>query len=75
MAEYFSVIGDSCCNPLSMGSIKSLVEKQVGGGVYVKSLEIGSNIIEVCCILIYIWTNWIETMTDIAKRLYIIDFI
>uniref|UniRef100_A0A0B6ZLU3 Palmitoyl-protein thioesterase 1 n=1 Tax=Arion vulgaris TaxID=1028688 RepID=A0A0B6ZLU3_9EUPU len=39
-------MGDSCCNPLSMGSIKKLVEEKVGGGVYVLSLEIGNNIIE-----------------------------
>ncbi|GFS13547.1 palmitoyl-protein thioesterase 1 [Elysia marginata] len=39
-------MGDSCCNPLSMGSIKGLVEKKVGGGVYVKSLMIGNNIVE-----------------------------
>lgn len=39
--------GDSCCNPLSMGSIKSLFEKQISG-VYVKSLMIGSNMAEVC---------------------------
>ncbi|KAK6989549.1 palmitoyl-protein thioesterase 1 [Biomphalaria glabrata] len=39
-------MGDSCCNPLSMGSIKKLIENQVGGGVYVKSLEIGNNIVE-----------------------------
>uniref|UniRef100_A0A2C9JHT0 Palmitoyl-protein thioesterase 1 n=1 Tax=Biomphalaria glabrata TaxID=6526 RepID=A0A2C9JHT0_BIOGL len=39
-------MGDSCCNPLSMGSIKKLIENQVGGGVYVKSLEIGNNVVE-----------------------------
>ncbi|CAG5117433.1 unnamed protein product [Candidula unifasciata] len=39
-------MGDSCCNPLSMGSIKKLVEQQVGGGVYVLSLEIGNSIVE-----------------------------
>lgn len=38
-------MGDSCCNPLSMGSIKKLIEEQVKG-VYVKSLEIGSNVAE-----------------------------
>ncbi|CAG2212260.1 palmitoyl-protein thioesterase 1-like [Mytilus galloprovincialis] len=38
-------MGDSCCNPLSMGSIKGLIEKQVSK-VYVKSLEIGDNIEE-----------------------------
>ncbi|XP_060083382.1 palmitoyl-protein thioesterase 1-like [Ylistrum balloti] len=37
-------MGDSCCNPLSMGSIKSLIEKQIKG-VYVNSLMIGSNIV------------------------------
>ena len=35
--------GDSCCNPLSMGSIKRLLEREVRG-VYVRSLEIGSNV-------------------------------
>ncbi|XP_005098447.1 palmitoyl-protein thioesterase 1 [Aplysia californica] len=39
-------MGDSCCNPLSMGSIKRMIEEKVGGGIYVRSLEIGSNIIE-----------------------------
>ncbi|CAH1774934.1 unnamed protein product, partial [Owenia fusiformis] len=38
-------MGDSCCNPLSMGSIERLIEKYVPG-VYVHSLEIGNNIIE-----------------------------
>ncbi|XP_046558911.1 LOW QUALITY PROTEIN: palmitoyl-protein thioesterase 1-like [Haliotis rubra] len=38
-------MGDSCCNPLSMGSIKSLIQKNING-VYVKSLEIGSNVAE-----------------------------
>ncbi|CAL1526942.1 unnamed protein product [Lymnaea stagnalis] len=45
-ASNFENTGDSCCNPLSMGSIKKLVEQQVGGGVYVKSLEIGSNVLQ-----------------------------
>lgn len=35
-------MGDSCCNPLSMGSIKRLIEKHVPG-VYVHSLEIGKD--------------------------------
>jgi len=39
-------MGDSCCNPLSMGSIKRLIEEQVGNHVYVKSLEIGNNVAE-----------------------------
>jgi palmitoyl-protein thioesterase len=38
-------MGDSCCNPLSMGSIKKLIEKQLPG-VYVISLEIGSSAIQ-----------------------------
>lgn len=37
-------MGDSCCNPLSMGRIKSLIEKNVTNNIYVKSLMIGSNI-------------------------------
>lgn len=36
-------MGDSCCNPLSMGSIKKMVEKNVDG-VYVKSLMIGDSV-------------------------------
>ena len=38
-------MGDSCCNPLSMGAIKSIIEKNVPG-VYVHSLMIGDNILE-----------------------------
>lgn len=38
-------MGDSCCNPLSMGRIKSMIEKDIPG-IYVRSLMIGSNIIE-----------------------------
>ncbi|KAL3869843.1 hypothetical protein ACJMK2_042475 [Sinanodonta woodiana] len=38
-------MGDSCCNPLSMGSIKKLIEEKIKG-VYVTSLEIGDNIAE-----------------------------
>eukprot|EP00116_Pleurobrachia_bachei_P007417 sb/3467679/ len=36
-------MGDSCCNPLSMGGVKKLMEKHIPG-VYVKSLMIGSNV-------------------------------
>ncbi|KAJ1350234.1 Palmitoyl-protein thioesterase 1 [Parelaphostrongylus tenuis] len=36
-------MGDSCCNPLSMGSIKALIQQNVKG-VYVKSLMFGHNI-------------------------------
>lgn len=38
-------MGDSCCNPLSMGSIKKMVEGKIPG-VYVRSLMIGSNVLE-----------------------------
>ncbi|XP_032901143.1 palmitoyl-protein thioesterase 1-like [Amblyraja radiata] len=38
-------MGDSCCNPLSMGFIKKLVEEKVPG-TYVLSLEIGNGITE-----------------------------
>lgn len=38
-------MGDTCCNPLSMGSIVSMLKKQIDG-VYVLSLEIGNNEIE-----------------------------
>ena len=40
-----NLIGDTCCNPISMGYIKKLVEEHVSG-IYVKSLEIGNNIEE-----------------------------
>jgi palmitoyl-protein thioesterase len=36
-------MGDSCCNPLSMGAIQKLIESHIPG-VYVHSLMIGSNI-------------------------------
>ncbi|XP_054288471.1 palmitoyl-protein thioesterase 1-like isoform X1 [Macrosteles quadrilineatus] len=38
-------MGDNCCNPLSVGYIKSYIEQQLRG-VYVLSLMIGKNIIE-----------------------------
>ncbi|CAL8294961.1 unnamed protein product [Boreogadus saida] len=38
-------MGDSCCNPLSMGAIKKMIEDDVPG-IYVLSLRIGNNIVE-----------------------------
>ncbi|XP_031234391.1 palmitoyl-protein thioesterase 1 isoform X1 [Mastomys coucha] len=38
-------MGDSCCNPMSMGAIKKMVEKEIPG-IYVLSLKIGKNTIE-----------------------------
>ena len=40
------VPGDSCCNPLSMGAIKKMIEEDISG-IYVISLMIGKNVIEV----------------------------
>lgn len=37
-------MGDSCCNPISMGRIKDLIIKNVSDDIYVNSLEIGDNI-------------------------------
>lgn len=37
-------MGDSCCNPLSMGSVKKLLENELNGS-YVLSLKIGNSII------------------------------
>lgn len=46
----FPSTGDTCCNPLSMGYIKKIVESKIPG-IYVVSLKIGSNLIQVmkCC--------------------------
>lgn len=38
-------MGDSCCNPLSMGNIKNVIEKNISG-IYVNSLMIGNNVAE-----------------------------
>lgn len=38
--------GDSCCNPLSLGAIKKMIEEEIPG-IYVRSLMIGNNVIEV----------------------------
>ena len=38
-------MGDTCCNPESMGAIKKLIEQQIPG-VYVLSLQIGSDVLE-----------------------------
>jgi len=47
------VTGDFCCNPLSLGRIKTIIEESVPG-IYVNSLKIGSSIAEVS-ILSVIW--------------------
>lgn len=38
-------MGDSCCNPESMGYIQDLIQKNVSG-VYVYSVELGSNVVD-----------------------------
>ncbi|KAK9394782.1 palmitoyl-protein thioesterase 1 [Crotalus adamanteus] len=38
-------MGDSCCNPISMGYIKKIVEEKIPG-IYVLSLKIGNNLID-----------------------------
>jgi len=38
-------MGDSCCNPLSMGNFVKLLKRQLPGP-YILSLRIGSNIVE-----------------------------
>ncbi|XP_006886564.1 PREDICTED: palmitoyl-protein thioesterase 1 [Elephantulus edwardii] len=38
-------MGDSCCNPMSMGAIKKMVEEKIPG-IYVLSLEIGKTLRE-----------------------------
>uniref|UniRef100_A0A673LD10 Palmitoyl-protein thioesterase 1 n=1 Tax=Sinocyclocheilus rhinocerous TaxID=307959 RepID=A0A673LD10_9TELE len=38
-------MGDSCCNPLSMGAIKKMVEEEVLG-IYVLSLMIGKSVVQ-----------------------------
>lgn len=37
-------MGDTCCFPFSLGSIKKLIEEHTNG-TYVRSLEIGSNVV------------------------------
>ncbi|KAI6190028.1 Palmitoyl-protein thioesterase 1 [Aphelenchoides bicaudatus] len=37
-------MGDSCCNPLSMGRIKKLIIQNGPANIYVKNLMLGSNI-------------------------------
>ncbi|XP_075547638.1 palmitoyl-protein thioesterase 1-like [Dermacentor variabilis] len=38
-------LGDSCCNPLSLGGFKNFLEQSIPG-VYVNSLRIGTNMID-----------------------------
>ncbi|XP_030360885.1 palmitoyl-protein thioesterase 1 isoform X1 [Strigops habroptila] len=38
-------MGDTCCNPVSMGYIKKIVESRIPG-IYVLSLKIGNNLIQ-----------------------------
>lgn len=36
-------MGDSCCNPLSIGSIIKLIERKMTPAPYIHSIRIGSN--------------------------------
>jgi palmitoyl-protein thioesterase len=36
-------MGDTCCNPLSLGSIIKLIEQQITPAPYIHSIQIGSN--------------------------------
>ncbi|XP_072227319.1 palmitoyl-protein thioesterase 1 [Leuresthes tenuis] len=38
-------MGDNCCNPLSMGAIKKMIEEEISG-IYVLSLMIGKNVMQ-----------------------------
>ena len=67
------ITGDSCCNPLSMGAIKDIIEKQKTG-IYVKSLEIGSNVIEVR-VLSHIMSYVYEITSNLLLLKLIIEFI
>ncbi|XP_077991411.1 palmitoyl-protein thioesterase 1-like [Glandiceps talaboti] len=59
-------MGDSCCNPLSMGSIKNMVENLIPG-VYVKSLMIGSNVLS--DMMNGFLMNANDQVTDVCKQL------
>ncbi|KAI6228774.1 Palmitoyl-protein hydrolase 1 [Aphelenchoides fujianensis] len=37
-------MGDSCCNPLSMGRIRKLIRSEGPQGIYVKNLMLGANV-------------------------------
>ena len=67
------ITGDSCCNPLSMGAIKDIIEKQKTG-IYVKSLEIGSNVIEVR-VLSHIMSYVNEITYNLHQLKSVIEFI
>lgn len=41
----FDDVGDSCCNPLSLGRLMDVVKKEVPG-IYIQSMKFGSNILE-----------------------------
>lgn len=42
---YGIYLGDTCCLPFSLGSIKKLLENELNQ-TYVKSIEIGGNLVE-----------------------------
>jgi len=59
-------MGDTCCNPLSMGRIKEIIEVNIPG-VYVKSLEIGGNIVNDLRSGFFIHPN--KQLTDVCEQL------
>ena len=72
--------GDSCCNPLSMGSIKRMLEQKLPG-VYVRSLMIGNNVIEVSFVektrqaeysswslcLLWLLITWLKQLREVPE--------
>ena len=61
-----SLSGDSCCNPLSLGRLITLVEQQVPG-IYVKSLQIGDDFMEDTLNGFFMNAN--DQITEVCKNL------
>nr|XP_021495154.1 palmitoyl-protein thioesterase 1 [Meriones unguiculatus] len=61
-------MGDSCCNPRSMGAIKKMVEKEIPG-IYVLPLEIGKNMIEDMENSFFLNVNFqVQTVCEILEK-------
>lgn len=57
LINVFFIVGDFCCNPLSLGRIKTVIEDSVPG-IYVNSLKIGSSIVEASILFVTFWVLW-----------------
>lgn len=67
----YNFLGDSCCNPLSLGRIIKVLQKSLGNDSHINSLRIGKSFVEVlyrftmnsmCFFAIHLFTTYFKVL-------------